>query len=168
MKHQFILRISALSLAAVAVMGAVSALASQGSSSDPLVTLSYLTDVVTPQLLSQVDTAVAENEQSLVSKINALVDSADAGGTQGTFSVVSLSSGQVLTPEIGCELLLRIGSAYCSTSASPGLIDTTAGGTLNNGDSLTANHLYLTTITGRSIHATSSVKIMVKGDYTIS
>jgi hypothetical protein len=170
MKNKLILRLSALVFAAIAVLGTVSAVTTQGSSADPLVTLSYLTNVLTPQLLGQVDQVVAQNQQSLVDQLNAVVkqSNSSSSGTQDTFSVVSLSAGQALTPAIGCEIMLRVGSATCVTSASPGLIDSTAGSTLNNGEALVTNHLYLTTVAGRSVHATNSVKLMVSGSYSIT
>ena len=41
------------------------------------------------------------------------------------FSVVTLSQGQTLVGDVGCEVMLRIGTAVCGTSDSVGLIDTT-------------------------------------------
>ena len=35
------------------------------------------------------------------------------GGTADSFTVVTLSSGQVLYGQIGCEVMLRVGSASC-------------------------------------------------------
>ena len=43
----------------------------------------------------------------------------------------------------------------------------TSGGTLANGGALTANHLYLATIEGRGVSASTAVTLMVRGNYTI-
>ena len=50
---------------------------------------------------------------------------------------------------------------------SPGLVDTTDASSLNNGSALKANHLYLVSIGGNGITATSAAKVIVRGDYSI-
>ena len=82
--------------------------------------------------------------------------------------VVELSAGQTLTGSTACELLLRSGTATCVSDSSPGLVDMTDGATLANGGALKANHLYLATIEGRGVHASTAVTIMVRGEYTVS
>ena len=65
--------------------------------------------------------------------------------------------------------LEKVGTASCVASSTPGLIDSTAGNTINNGAALTKNHLYMATIEGRSVKATAAtVKVMVRGGYTIA
>ena len=64
--------------------------------------------------------------------------------------------------------MLRIGSASCVSPSSPGLIDETTAVSLNNGGSLSANHLYMMTIEGRGVKAGSdTAKLLVRGTYTI-
>ena len=94
---------------------------------------------------------------------------AGSGGTgSANYAVVTLSAGQVLEMDIGCEVMLRVGSASCDSPSSPGLIDSTGGTTLNDGGSLAVNHLYMATIEGRSVTADSdTVKVLVRGGYTI-
>ena len=136
-------------LAGVSVYAATS----YGSKEDPLVAKSYLDSVVLPKL-----------EAELQSKI----DSA-TGNAGDSYSVVTLSNGQRIVGDVGCEIMLRIGSASVSAGDAPGLVDTTGGTTLNNGAGLSANHLYMVTIKGNGIVATAdTVKVLVKGGYTIS
>jgi len=86
-----------------------------------------------------------------------------------TFVVVTLTKGQVLTGGIGCEVMLRIGTASCVSPSSPGLIDETAAKTLNDGGALVQNHLYMMTIEGRGVKATAdTTKLLVRGAYTIA
>lgn len=168
----------ALALIAAVSVGAAAAAGSAGTESDPLVTLSYLEKVFAPTVEAAVDRAVAANEKSLKAELDAAIDrwsaSAGSGGTStGTssaaFRVVTLSRGQTLTGEVGCEVMLRIGTAVCVSSSSPGLIDTTGGGTLNDGGSLATNHLYMVTIATRGVRATAgTVKVLVRGSYTVS
>lgn len=167
-------------LTLLAVSGAITVAATQGSQTDPLVTLSYLTDVFTPSVLTQVDTQTEQSRQDYVDKLDASVSgystqmeellgglSGSEGQSSAAFSVVDLAQGQKLTGGVGCEVLLRVGTASCVSPGSPGLIDSTDGSTLENGKALVKNHLYLFTIEGRSISVSTDVKVLVRGTYTI-
>ena len=82
--------------------------------------------------------------------------------------MVTLSQGQSLVGQVGCEVMLRIGAASCVSEDSVGLIDTTAGSVLGNGQALAVNHLYMVTIAPRSVKAASStVKVLARGPYSI-
>jgi hypothetical protein len=152
---------------AVAAVTAVYAAASAGSSSDPLVTLSYLTDKFTPQMESRMDALVQEKAEKLTEQFDAAA-SGSAGTSSSVFQVVTLSKGKTLVGDVGCEVMLRVGSATCSADGTTGLIDTTDGTTLAGGKSLVKNHLYMVTISTRSVTATAdTVKLLVRGPYTI-
>lgn len=173
-------RLGAAVLAGLCLTAGAAMASAGGSQADPLVTLSYLTQTVTPTILNQIDQQAALREQELTDALNSAIQSysgrieaalGGAGGDQeaGTYTVVTLYSGQVLHMEIGCEVMLRIGTASCATPYAPGLIDTTSGGTLNDGGALAVNHLYMATIEGRSVRATAEVvKVLVRGGYTIT
>ena len=88
------------------------------------------------------------------------------GGTSD-FEVVTLTSGQKIVGEVGTEILLRLGAATCNASSTPGLVDTTSGTTINNGASLTVNHMYLVSINGNGIKASGSATLLVAGSYTV-
>lgn len=133
--------------ATVTVAGAVA-----GGSDDPLVTLSYLNDTFLGEILNKVDEKIAARNSQIVQQLGGTMGSS----TSSTFTVVTLTSGQVLTGEIGCEVMLRVGAAVCVASSSPGLIDETTAGTLNNGGALAQNHLYMMTIEGRGVKATAA------------
>ena len=87
----------------------------------------------------------------------------DRGTTaSSSFVVVTLSNGQTLKGDIGCEVMLRVGSAVCVASSTPGLVDESAAPTLNNGGALVQNHLYLMTIENRGVKATAATtKLLV-------
>lgn len=170
-------------LVTLALVGVAVAAGQQGSQSDPLITLSYLEEKVTPDILSKVDSKVAakqtELEQKLESVANGYVKEVESklaasggtssGGTSGSaaYEVVTLKTGQILTGSAACEFLLRSGTATCVSDSSPGLVDMTDGSTLANGSALKVNHLYMGTIEGRGVKASTSVTIMVRGSYTI-
>ena len=168
--------LAALAVGIVCLVGA--AAAAGGSSQDPLVTLSYLQQVVLPDVLEQTDQKVEDKAAELETALDGAIDDhsaqmeqalAGSGGTgSANYAVVTLSAGQVLEMDIGCEVMLRVGSASCDSPSSPGLIDSTGGTTLNDGGSLAVNHLYMATIEGRSVTADSdTVKVLVRGGYTI-
>lgn len=179
MKQQkWVPRLLAGGLVTLSLMG-VALAANQGSQSDPLVSLSYLNDKATPAILTQVDTKVSQREASLKSQLDQVVagyvkeveskiSGGGSGGSSSSYQVVSLSQGQKLVTGSTCEILLRSGSATCVSESSPGLVDMTGGGTLAPGGSLVANHLYLATIEGRGVKATSAVTLMVRGSYSIA
>ena len=164
MKNRWALRLAALMLVSCLAMTGVSLAVEPGSASDPLVTLSYLNETFLGQVMTQVDQKIAARNSQLLQQ---------SGGTGSTssaeFTVVTLSSGQTLTGDIGCEVMLRIGSASCVSPSNPGLIDETTAATLNNGSALSVNHLYMMTIEGRGVKAgAATTKLLVRGSYTIS
>ena len=164
MKNRWALRLAALMLVSCLAMTGVSLAVEPGSASDPLVTLSYLNETFLGQVMTQVDQKIAARNSQLLQQ---------SGGTGSTssaeFTVVTLSSGQTLTGDIGCEVMLRIGSASCVSPSNPGLIDETVAAALNNGGALAVNHLYMMTIEGRGVKAgAATTKLLVRGSYTIS
>ena len=166
-------------LVTLALAGVAVAAGQQGSKNDPLVTLSYLEDQAIPAILEQVDDKVADKQTQLEQKLAAVVDGyvtevekalSDGSGSSsvgGVFQIVSLKAGQTVVGTEACEFLLRAGTAVCVSDTAPGLIDTTSGSTLAGGQNLSANHLYLATIDGRGVKASTDVTIMVRGGYTI-
>lgn len=137
---------------------AVYAVTNYGTTSDPLVTASYLRDVVQPAMMDQYQSA-----------LNSAVDAAETrfsnelSSAVGTYQVVTLAAGQTLRGGAGTEVLLRSGSA----TASSALVDSTAGSTLAAGGSLTENHLYFVQADGAAIRAADAVTLMVRGGYSI-
>jgi len=176
------LMITAAIIIAVAVVAGVTvvAVSNYGSYENPLVTLSYLTNKLAPDLLNQFDeklnTAKTELSDGFNDKVNQFeqdvndrLANGEVSSTTDTFSVVTLSKGQTVTCAVGAEIMLRIGTAKAAGDDSPALVDTTDASTLNAGGELKKNHMYMVTIVGNGVTATSStVKIVIRGDYTIS
>ena len=138
-----------------------------GTDEDPLVTLSYLEETFMGNIMKKVDEKIAARNSQIVQQVGGQV----TGGTSvvDTFTVVTLSNGQILKGGIGCEVLLRVGTAVCVSPSSPGLIDQSSASTLNNGSALVQNHLYMMTIEGRGVKATANTtKLMVRGSYPIA
>ena len=161
-KNRWFVRAVGLLMLSALLMTTLSVAASVGSSKDPLITLSYLEEVFMDEVLERVDDKIDERNDELTSKL---------GGSGGgdSFTVVTLSNGQTLVGDIGCEVMLRVGTAVCVSPSSPGLIDESAASTLNNGGALVTNHLYMMTIEGRGVLATSdTVKVLARASYAVN
>ena len=162
-KNRWYLRLLALLVLCGALNVTITAAAEAGSSDDPLVTLSYLNETFMDSIMERVDQKIAARNAQLG------ISAGSGASAASNFTVVTLTSGQTLTGDIGCEVMLRGGTASCMSPSSPGLIDETTAGTLNNGGALVTNHLYMMTIEGRGVKAGSvTTKLLVRGSYTVA
>lgn len=170
---RWMIRLGALALSAV-LLGTVAALADGGDQNDPLVTLSYLNQTAIPQIVKQAEEKTAERQQELERSFTDQLKQyqqggqGSSGGGSASYTLVSLSSGQVMSLGVGCEILPRIGALTVKAATTPALIDLSTGGTVNSGASLTRNHLYMATIADRTLTASGDVKLLVRGSYTVS
>ena len=153
------------------------ALAATGDKNDPLVTKSYLDQTVIPDIVSQVETKAAARQSELEKNLAAQIEQykkdvaamGTGGGSGASYTLVTLTSGQTMSLEVGCEVMLRVGTATVNAATSPALIDVSTGGTINSGTSLTKNHLYMATIEDRTIKPTAAtVKLLVRGGYSVA
>ena len=155
----------ALAAACVCFLLTVAYAASAGGADDPLVTRSYLNGPFLQQVQSLVDQAVDARKEELEQAAQGQGGGAVSGNV---FTVVTLKQGQTLVGDVGCEVMLRVGAAACGSEDGVGLIDVTAGTVLDGGGALVTNHLYMVTISTRSVTATSgTVKVLARGPYTI-
>ena len=123
------------------------AIGAAGSEDDPLISLSYIENVLMPYI----DEVATPSEQG--------------------FTVVELNEGQSLVAHAGSEIILRSGEGkiFIPKSASGGFTDVTKGADVSNGDLAEANHLLICPRSdGRSIKANSKVYLMVRGSYEIA
>lgn len=162
-KNRWFLRMVGLLVISCALMTAALA-AEVGSNGDPLVTLSYLNEIFMEEVLDRVDDKIDERNRDIAKELGS--QTGNAGGD--SFAVVTLANGQTLTGDIGCEVMLRVGTAVCVAPSAPGLIDETTAGTLAGGGALAQNHLYMMTVEGRGVLATAdTTKLLVRGSYTV-
>lgn len=145
----------AAACAAVAITAVYSVAA--GGQNDPLVTLSYLKNIFTPQIEAMVDKAVEDSaantktevEQAMQEwdiKIQGSIGSSGGGsGSGSSFVVTSVKAGGTMAFSGGCEIVVTSGAPVTSVA----LVDQTDGTTLAAGSDLKANHLYLAAQDGR-------------------
>lgn len=166
----------ALVLVCVVAVAGISASATGGDQTDPLVTLSYLTQVFKPEVLEIVDEQVAANEDALSAKLDAAIDeysrqmeqALNQGGvSSSSYISVTLAAGQTLVPQAGGEVLLCSGTAKVVSNRASALFDTTAGSSLNQNGALKADHLYIAPLSGIGITASADCVMLVRGDYTV-
>ena len=161
------IRLAAFCLAGSCLAAGAVALAA-GDQNDPLVTLSYLTQKVLPDLEKSTQEKADAKSAELTKQFEELA-SQSGTGSSASYQVVTLSAGQRMNLGLGAEVMLRVGSATAGAAENPALVDTTTGGNLNNGGALVQNHLYMMTIEGRGVRATAATtKLLVRGSYTIA
>lgn len=129
-----------------------------GTQSDPLVTVSYLTDTLTPTINSEIESSISKAIESMEYSF-----SNEIANATGTYELVTLSSGQTLVGNAGCEVLFRDGTA----KAVGTLVDVSSGGAVSANSSLTKNHLYLCSDEDDGLVASTAVTLLVRGTYTI-
>ena len=152
MKNRFLRTFLILLLIAVLCAGAVYAAARYGTQDDPLVTKSYLTDVVEKELTDQTDAQIRAAVSDAQGRVQAQIRAA-----AGVFESVQLTAGQTLSCEPGTEVVLTAGSA----AVSGNFTDTTLGEAVTDG-AVAVNHLYLA---GENavLTAESDAALMVRG-----
>ncbi len=178
-------------LAALLAGGAVTALAAgYGSAEDPLVTLSYITEVAAPEADSRIDSVFSEKQKALSGEIDEKIGqlrsemekqasqpafsqqtldaaaeaaAAKLGGQSGQWREISLAKGQQLAGGVGCQLILRRGAASCYS----GMVNLSSGETLSHGQAVAANNLYLGGTEGCGFIASETCAVLVNGAYTL-
>lgn len=155
--------------------------AAYDSSEDPLISLSYLTEVFEKEIMDKIENEFDQLTEYFSDKIERMIssgefdtqtppdDNSNNSGDYG-YEVIELTTGDALYAVSACDIMLRAGEATCiAPDARQGIADYTAGVEIYNGQSLTKNHMCLIPRgDGRGIVAQSvSVFVMVRGDYTI-
>jgi len=166
-KNRWFLRMMVMLLISGLLTMTAAVASEAGTDDDPLVTLSYLKETFMDDVMKKVDEKIAARNNQIAQEMGGQI--IGGAGVADTFMVVTLTNGQVLTGDIGCEVMLRVGTAVCVSPSAPGMIDETNAGILNNSGALVQNHLYMMTIEGRGVMATAdTTKLLVRGGYSIT
>lgn len=142
-------RLACAGLVAVTLVVAAVAAGTQGSQSDPLVTLSYLEEKVLPDLLSQVDKKVEEGTRELREQLK------ESG--RAVFQTGQAGKGQAAELAAGTQFVLRSGTASCAD----GLLDLTTGEAVWG--ELSLNHLYIATGDAQKVTAAEKMTFLWLG-----
>lgn len=153
---------------------------SYDSATDPLVTLSYITDIFKPQIdksISSTEAALRAEIDALNKKIDSIISSgaatsAETSNAADTYEIILLSKGEQIIAKTQCQIILRMGTAsVVSAFENQGIADLTDGIDLAAGGEIKLNHQLLVPRggDGRGIIITSdSAYIMVRGEYSIA
>lgn len=114
-----------------------------GSSSDPLVTKSYVEEFVGKKLAE------------------VLGDSKSSGGME--WEIKTVETGGQFVGNDGTEFIIRGGKAVVMDPSRSGVADLTAGVNVAAGQAAAPNHLFLIPREGRGITAQTTVTIMFRG-----
>lgn len=156
--------------AAAAVALSITVYAAYDSASDPLISLSYLTDVFAPKIKSEIDMSAVKKEilAEVEEDINALQKQIDA--LTNEYAYVNLKKGQKLTLGTSGDIVVIEGKAVavCASSKTH-IIDASSSVALHDGDAVAANHRIIVPVggDGRGISALENVTVLVKGEYTV-
>ena len=140
-KWQVLVLVLAVALLAAGV-GAYAA-TTYGTQSDPLIAQSYLDEVLAPQLQREFDAALEEAVSGLEGGESAFESVTASGG-------VSCAEGTEVIP---------LGEGATATGT---MIDATAGGIVNAGEALSANHLYLA---ADDLTVSAACELLIRGDF---
>ena len=150
--------------------------ANPGSSSDPLISLSYFEDKIEElktslleQLTDTFSTKFTELEKNVDEELKKVSENGVSDPVE--FKVITLSENETILCEAGTEIIVRSGKSTVITSenSSGGISDITSGKDLANGEEIVNNHLLIVPKSdGRGIKATITGAVMVKGNYTKS
>lgn len=195
-RRRFTITVGAVLMVCMLATGYAAVAAEYGSTDDPLITQSYLEQVLMPSLTSTAEGAakseaaryqsamekkITDMSQALDDKIAALAARlakddgfakkvAQAGGiVQGdAWAAVTIAPGKTLKLDANSEVILRSGSATCVESAGTGLVDLSGGGALSADAALRSDHRYIATTQGAGCRASSSATVLVYGSYTLA
>lgn len=138
-----------------------------GTQDDPLISLSYLEEVVLPDLTSQLQ----EKFDTLSAQVDQRLDKIEESGvvSEGeSYETVEVKAGQTVLGHAGTELIVRIGNAKAVCPGINGLVDATGGLDLANGKAIVNNHVYIIPREdGRGVAFSDDGWIMIKGGYDI-
>ena len=156
---------------------------------DPLVSLSYIENVLTPSLKDYVDGKVTDvtaeqiaqslkNDPDFRSYIAGIVKeelknypASSGSSASAEFASVSLAVGQKITALGKCEIILQSGACTVfGPGTSSAVKDLSAGKTLKSGASLTVgNYVEISYADGSGIAALrAGTSLLIRGEYTVA
>lgn len=196
-KRRFTITVGAVLMVCMLATGYAAVAAEYGSDSDPLITKSYLEQVLTPSIISSADSTIKnqtnsyqsamerkiiELSQAIDNKVASLAANlakddefakkvANAGGVSsnsGNWEVLEVDANSFLKLGLNTEIIIQRGSATCIESAGTGLTDLSGGSVLCADESLSINHRYIATTKGSGFKAKETVTVLVDGEYSIA
>lgn len=166
-------KIGAVLIAVVLLIGIGVALAVGGSSSDPLISLSYIEDTYLPGLTERLQKRASDGTKEAYAAAVARLDklgeadvaqAENAPKGEGGYASAALKQGGSLALSSGGGIVVNEGA--CRLSAGT-LADVTAGRTVAAGENLVTAHRYIVTSTTATLQMTAPGKLSYQGEGTV-
>lgn len=135
-----------------------------GTASDPLITLSYIDNKLTPDILAKFQKQLDTKSADLTTDLQKRIEELEANSGSNTFRQVSLQNGQSISCSAGAEVLLRSGSLQAWSDLS----SLSGGGTLKQGEALRINYMYMIPNDGGGFGAAEASTLLIRGSYKIN
>ena len=151
------------SLASTLMLGSIIIAATPGSSSDPLITLSYFEQKI-DKLKEELKELINENAKDEVQeKPKEEIDT-----SAFIFKLINLKAGSTLVCGEGTEFIIRTGEMKAVASPSGGLSDVTTGENIDGDKVVPKNHhIVIPRDDGRGLSVVTGGAIMIKGSYEV-
>ncbi len=131
-----------------------------GTTSDPLVTVSYM-----ELKLNALD---AKYQEEISALKNQMGGTGVVSGDAQVFKIVNVAKGDAIYFADSAEFILRVGKATAIDPNNVGIPDLTDGSKVLNSKSVPTDHLMLIPSNdGRGVLITEDCWIMIKGNYTV-
>ena len=138
---------------------------SAGTTSDPLVTMSYVNETFRAELLQQLQQEMNTSQVEFSQSISAMLQSisnqysgyAPESDAQSDYISVTVPAGESVQLQAGHQFLVLSGTGKVSQNM---MVDTTSGKSLSSGNALSENHFY--TVPGEAaITADTDLTILI-------
>jgi len=153
-------------LAATMLTGIIIA-ATPGSSSDPLITLSYFEQKM-EDLQEELKELIEKGSKDKEEEKTEEIEKPEIDTSAFIFKIENLKAGSTLKCGEGTEFIIRTGEMKAVASASGGLSDVTEGANIDGDTVVPKNHhIVVPRDDGRGLNVVTGGAIMIKGNYEI-
>ncbi len=171
-KRKILTSVLCIAVAAVFSLFTLTTVLAYSSDSDPLVSLSYLNDVVLPMLREEFSGNNTDKNDDNKVVSNDISDTNQTAANIGTYELLELTAGQTVLCESATEIIVRPGSLVTVVSPfeAQGIADITNGNELLSGHEIPINAYCIIPRgkDGRGFYVLSeNAYIMIRGEYTI-
>jgi len=162
-KRKILTSVACIAVSAVIAIFTLTSVLAYSSDSDPLVSLSYLNDVVLPMLREEFSGNIASGS---------VTDANQTAANIGTYELLELTSGQTVLCESATVIIVSPGSLVTVVSPfeAQGIADITNGNELLSGQEIPINAYCIIPRgnDGRGFYVLSGkAYIMIRGEYSI-
>lgn len=155
------------SVLAVSMLTGIIIAATPGSSTDPLITLSYFEQKI-EDLKEELEELIEKGSKDKEEEKNEETEKPEIDTSAFIFKIENLKAGSTLKCGEGTEFIIRTGEMKAVASASGGLSDVTDGANIDGDTVVPKNHhIVVPRDDGRGLSVVTGGAIMIKGNYEI-